>query len=147
MEWVSDRSVGRLSDWVFGMRTLIDGVTTEGQRLSFRYTELRRGKSLHGLTSFGVCTVLVKCLGLWSDFFFFLLFFLMFHYQGDSGHLTWARLQQSQMQRKPFLPVCAFFPLVSRLPVFGIFNVCTDVDACNYTQGMYEHRKRVSSES
>lgn len=46
MEWVSDRSVGRLSDWVFGMRTLIDGVTTEGQRLSFRYTELSVGESL-----------------------------------------------------------------------------------------------------
>ena len=29
------------------------------------------------------------------------------------------------------------------LPVFGIFNVCTDVDACNCTQGLCGHSKRV----
>ena len=31
--------------------------------------------------------------------------------------------------------------------MFGIFNVCADVDACDYTQGLYKHRKRVDTES
>ena len=26
------------------------------------------------------------------------------------------------------------------LPVFGIFNVCTDADACDCTRGLYGHR-------
>ena len=29
------------------------------------------------------------------------------------------------------------------LPVFRIFNMCTDVDACDCTRGRYSHRKRV----
>ena len=33
------------------------------------------------------------------------------------------------------------------LPVFGIFNVLTDVDACNYTHGLYSYRKRVCAEN
>ena len=33
------------------------------------------------------------------------------------------------------------------LPVFETFNVCTDVDACDCTQGLYGHRKRVCTES
>ena len=31
--------------------------------------------------------------------------------------------------------------------VFGIFNVRTDVDACDCTRGLYGHRKRVRTES
>ena len=33
------------------------------------------------------------------------------------------------------------------LPVFGIFKVHTDIDACDYTQGLCRHRKRVCAES
>ena len=46
--------------------------------------------------------------------------------------------QQPQEQRYPFLPVSVVFSCVLTmvwLPVFGIFNVHTDVDACDYTQG------------
>ena len=28
------------------------------------------------------------------------------------------------------------------LPMFGIFNVCADVDACNYRQGLYKHHQK-----
>ena len=60
------------------------------------------------------------------------------------------RLQQPQEQRYPFLAVCVVFSFVQTvvwLPVFGNFNVCTDVDACDCTQGLYGHRKRVCTES
>ena len=33
------------------------------------------------------------------------------------------------------------------LPVFAIFNVHTDVDACDFTRGLYGHRKRVCTGS
>ena len=45
--------------------------------------------------------------------------------------------QQPQEQCYPFLSVCAVFPCVQTviwLPVFGIFNMSTDVDACNCAQ-------------
>ena len=33
------------------------------------------------------------------------------------------------------------------LPMFGIFNVRTDADACDCTRGLYGHRERVCTES
>ena len=33
------------------------------------------------------------------------------------------------------------------LPVLDIFNLNTDLDACDCTQGLYEHRKRVCTAS
>ena len=53
-------------------------------------------------------------------------------------------VQQPQEQRYPFLPVCAVFSCVQTmvwLLVFVIFNVRTYVDACDYTQGLYEQRE------
>ena len=50
--------------------------------------------------------------------------------------------QQPQEQQHPFLPVCVVFLCVHTivwLPVFAIFNVRTDVDACHCTQGLYGH--------
>ena len=38
-------------------------------------------------------------------------------------------------------------PFVVMPPKFAVFNVCTDVDACDSTQGLYGHRKRVCTES
>ena len=55
------------------------------------------------------------------------------------GCLTWIRLRQPQKQRYPFLPVCAIFSCVQamvKLPLFRIFNVRTDVDACNCTRAV-----------
>ena len=46
--------------------------------------------------------------------------------------------------------MCAVFFCVQTmlwLPAFGIFNVRTDADACNCTQGLYGHRKRVCTGS
>ena len=70
--------------------------------------------------------------------------------EGNSGPLTWARLQQLQEQRYPFLTVCAEFSCVQTkvsLPMLGIFNVHTDVTVCHCTRGPYRHSKRVSTES
>ena len=60
------------------------------------------------------------------------------------------KAQQPQEQRYPFLSVCVVFSCVQTmvwLPVFGIFNVRTDVDACDCTRRLYGHRKRVCAES
>ena len=68
----------------------------------------------------------------------------------NSGHLTWVCLQQLQEECYPSLPVCAVCFCVQtlvRLPVFGIFNMHTDADACVCTWGLYEHCKRVCTDS
>ena len=60
------------------------------------------------------------------------------------------KAQQPQEQRYPFLSVCAAFTCVQtmvRLSVFKLFNLCTDVDACVCTQGLYTHRKTACTES
>ena len=57
---------------------------------------------------------------------------------GNLGCLTWIRLQQSVEQYYPFLTVRAVFSCVQTkvwLPMFGIFNVHTDVTACGCTWG------------
>ena len=61
-------------------------------------------------------------------------------------HILMSYAQQPQEQHYPFLSVCAVFSCVHtmvRLPVLGIFNVHTDVDACDCTRGLYGHRKEV----
>jgi len=60
---------------------------------------------------------------------------------GSSGRLT------SVEQRYPFLSVCVVFSCVQtmvRLPVFEVFNVGTDNDACDLARWLYEHRDRVN---
>ena len=63
------------------------------------------------------------------------------------------KAQQPQEQRYPFLSVCVVFSCVQTIvwlplvPVFGIFNVHTDVDACDCTRGLYGHRKKVCTGS
>ena len=66
------------------------------------------------------------------------------------GRLTWVRLQQPQEQRYPLLTVRAVFSCVQTkvgLPMPGVFNVHTDVNACDCTRGLYGHCKRVGTES
>ena len=84
--------------------------------------------------------------------FYFIFFILALYLSlvGNLGCLTWIRLQQWQEQRYPFLTVRAVFSCVQTkvwLPVLGIFNVRTDVNACDCTQGLYGHRNRVCAES
>ena len=53
-------------------------------------------------------------------------------------------IQQPQEQRYPFLTVRAVFSCVQTevwLPMLGIFNARTDVNACDRTRGLYGHRK------
>ena len=50
--------------------------------------------------------------------------------------------QQPQEQGYPFLSVCAVFscvPTMVWLPMFRIFNVCTEVNARSCTWGLYRH--------
>ena len=81
---------------------------------------------------------------------------------------VWCILLCSKEQRYPFLSVCGVFSCVPKssathsyrcvvyspvfqtvvwLPVLGICNARTDVDACDFTRGLYRHRKRVCTGS
>ena len=58
------------------------------------------------------------------------------------------KAQQPQVQHYPFLSVCAAFPCVQTmvwLSAFGIFSVCTDVDARDCSQGLYGHHEKKSA--
>ena len=78
--------------------------------------------------------------------FCFLFFcFLVLHWPLPEIWITLpSKAQQPQEQCYPLLLVCAVFLCVQTkawLPVFRIFNLCTDVDACNCTQVLYGHCK------
>ena len=69
---------------------------------------------------------------------------------GNSGRLTWVKLQQPQEQRYPFLTVYAVFSCVQAkvwLPMLGILNVHIDVNVCDCTWVLFGHRRRVCTES
>ena len=79
---------------------------------------------------------------------FIFIFNILLILEGSSGCLTWVKTQQPQEQRYPFLSARAVFLFVQtrvRLPVFRIFDVPTDADACDCALGLYGHRKRVST--
>ena len=81
---------------------------------------------------------------------FFFFFALHSSLVGNSGRLTWVRLQQPKEQGYLHLLVRAVFSCIQTkvwLPMLGIFNVRTDVNACDCTRGLHGHRKRVCTES
>ena len=47
----------------------------------------------------------------------------------------------------PILPVCAVLSCVQIMQVYRIFNTRKDIDDYDCTRGLYEHRKRVCTES
>ena len=64
---------------------------------------------------------------------------------GNGGRFTWVR-QSSHKYNATHPSRCAVFSCVQtvvRLPVLGILNVYTAVDACDCTRGLYGHRKGV----
>ena len=69
----------------------------------------------------------------------------------NSGCLTWVRHSscQSSSTHSYQCSVAAFscVQTVVRLPLFGICNVRSDVDACDYTRELYGHHQRVCTES
>ena len=75
------------------------------------------------------------------------------HYPFLSGCAVFSCVQTLvwlPVQHYPFLSGCAVFSCVRTLvwlPVLGIFNMCTDVDAYDCTQGLYRHCKRVCAGS
>ena len=56
-------------------------------------------------------------------------------------------LQLPKEQRYPLLPVCAVLSCVQIMQVFRIFKTRKDIDDYDCTRGLYEHRKRVCTES
>ena len=76
-------------------------------------------------------------LSFFLTFLFFFFFYFIYPFAGKKGRLTWIR-QQPQEQRYRFLPVCAVLSSVQTkvwLPKLGIFNMHTDVNACDCTRG------------
>ena len=62
---------------------------------------------------------------------------------GNLGYLTLVR-HSSRKSSATHSYQCVVFSCVQTmawLPVFGIFNVHADVDACDCTQGLYRHRE------
>ena len=79
-----------------------------------------------------------------SPHLFYFISSLHWSHAGNSARLTWVRLQQPQEQRHPFLTVGVVYLCVQTkvwLPMLGILNVYTDVNACDCTRGLYGHRK------
>ena len=56
-------------------------------------------------------------------------------------------LQLPKEQRYPLLPVYAVLSWVQIMQVFRIFKTRKDIDDYDCTRGLYEHRKRVCTES
>ena len=75
--------------------------------------------------------------------------FLFFYFStslslgGNLGHLTLVRhsCRKSSATHSYQCVVFSCVQIMAWLPVFGIFNVHTDVDACNCTRGLYRHRE------
>ena len=102
-------------------------------------------------------------------FIFFIFFYFYFEYffdpYGNFRSPYLGKAQQPQEQRYPFLSVsavcscvrtvvrlsvsavCSCVRTVLWLPVFEIFNVRTDVGACNCTWELFKHRRRVCTGS
>ena len=70
---------------------------------------------------------------------------------GNSGHLTWLSHSCCKSSAADSYQSVQSVHVTKQwllwLPVFGIFNVCTDVNACDCTWRLYGHRKRVCTES
>ena len=65
---------------------------------------------------------------------------------GSSDRLTYylGTEQQPQEQRYPFLPECVVIAFVqARYMAASVWDVYVRTDACDCTQGLYGHRKRV----
>ena len=63
---------------------------------------------------------------------------------GNQDHLTWVSTTAARAALHSFLPVYAVFSCPNTgiiwQPGFVICNVCTSVDQCNCTRGLYGHR-------
>ena len=114
------------------------------------------------LNSFLVFVLISNFCIVTTIFLFFIFYSTSLSLVGNLGGLTQVRHSSckrntthsyqcvQQKQHYPFLSVCAVSACVQTivwLPVFGIFNVCTDTDTCDYTHGLYRHCERVCTES
>ena len=83
-------------------------------------------------------------------FFIYIFFKYFIGHWGNFSHSYLGKAQQPQEQHYPFLSGRAVFSCVQTLlwlPVLGIFNMHTAVDACDCTWGLYRHCKRVCAGS
>ena len=96
-----------------------------------------------------------SCLGTWTLFFFFLYFLQLYCPTGNSPTEKPGCLHRGKPaatgSRHTNYGACWVFQCFHNPPNsdmnYEIFNVHTDVNACDCTRGMYGHRKRVCTES
>lgn len=97
----------------------------------------------------GSSTTSLTCRSLPATVRLFLCFSAPLSLAGNSGCLTWER--HSSCRRALLIPVIyVVFCCVSTvawLPAFGMFNMCTDVGACDCVQGLYGHCKKACTGS
>ena len=62
------------------------------------------------------------------------------------NQIIWVWLQQLQVHHDPLLP-CGQHKTMVWLPELGVFCVCTDADAYDRAQELYEHSSRICTES
>ena len=94
--------------------------------------------------------VFIGCVGcVLFCFLFCFAFYTSWSLAGKSGHLTWVRHSSRKSSATHSYWCVQYFCVQTmvRLPVLGIFNVRTDVDACDCTRRLYRHCKRVCTGS
>ena len=99
------------------------------------------GNELNFSSTFFFLSLSLSFLSLWLLQWLLLLLFKYFIYPfvGNSGRLTWVKLQQLQEQCYLLLTlraVVSCFQTIVWLPVLGIFHVRTAVKACDCTRGV-----------
>ena len=134
------------------MRVIFPGHGIEGV-VSLRPLAVSRGLPRLPVLKFGVSVCLLQLSVCPSHFFLNKYFFVpCTEVKFGSGRHYLGKEQQPQEQRYSLLSVYAVFSCVSPkkmvwLPVFGIFNVRTDVNACDCTREAVPHQSAALPES
>ena len=103
------------------------------------------------ITLFNGVTWLHENVQLFILFYFSLQFFsTSSSLVGYSSRRSWVRHSSRKSSATHSYQCVQYFRVSAamvRLPVFGIFNLHTDLNACDCTRGLYGHLKRVCTES
>ena len=116
----------------------------QSQLSASTYRGVSVSRSARGEVGGGEGGVLVRFCLVGLIFLFFKIVILV-HY--SLREIRVRCVQPPQEQLYPFLKMHVQYfrqcgQTLGRLQVFGIFNTCTDVDACECTRGLYGHRWR-----
>lgn len=99
------------------------------------------------------CTMYIEVTGLWhttETFFFFFCTSLFLHLVGNLGLPDLGKATATtRAESYPILPLCAVLSFVHTmgcLPVSGMFNPCSEADACSCVQDLCERHQRVCAD-